>query len=974
MLTCAVQAAPAQEPARSLTQYYHTAWTARDGAPSDVAALAQTKDGYLWLGSSTGLFRFDGVRFESYEPPGGGPPLVNATRLLAARDGALWIGFLVGGVAMIDGDTIRRYGTADGLPTGGTFALAQDSSGAIWAGSIGGLGKFDNGRWRTVGENEGFVGAEVSSLVVSGRGDLWVSAGAGVFRLPRGQARFELVERTARGPTGGWEAYIAEAPDGRIWASDRRGLRLLFPAAARESVRLPPVPEPMVLAIDRTGVMWAALREGLQRVEPGTLPARPDQERMTIDQGLSGRNVSAILEDREGNIWVATVGGLDQFRPNKFVRVMFPQGTVGGFALAAADSGRVWVGSTTRHPMRVGDVIAEHPVAQRQTDFAWRDTDGSIWLGGDRGLWHSRGRSFARVALPDFPFITVWAMTRDAAGHPWVSLGRRYPGVFRQVDGEWLANAGHPDMPRSMATVMTAADNGRLWLGYARDGAAWWRGDSVRVFSPQEMNLGAVFALAARGRHVWAGGEQGLARLAGNRFHHVKSRDGPGFRLVTGIVERPDGELWVHGATGVARIPAAEVARLAGDTTYHVSAEWLDFNDGLDGAPSMGPLPSMIAGTDGRLWVATNVEVVWLDPDRIARNPRPPPVVIQRITAGERTFPIVPGLELPVHTRSLKIEFTALSLTIPERVRFRYQLSGSDDGWQHSDRRDASYTNLSPGSYRFRVIAANEDGLWNEEGATLDFIIPPSVFESRWFLAVWVAALSLLAWLAYRLRLRRMAVGLRVRYQAVLSERSRIAQELHDTLLQGFTGITIQLRAIQRVIGKQPEEGAAALERALGAADTALRDARHMIWDMHAVELESHDLPEALEGAARSVIAGGPVALEFTMQGAPRRLTPTVETSVLRIGREAVLNALKHASATRVLVRLEYEADSIRLEVRDDGSGILPSAAEGAVARGHLGIAGIRDRVRRGGGTVDITGQPGKGTSVLVRLPIDENT
>jgi len=254
------------------------------------------------------------------------------------------------------------------------------------------------------------------------------------------------------------------------------------------------------------------------------------------------------------------------------------------------------------------------------------------------------------------------------------------------------------------------------------------------------------------------------------------------------------------------------------------------------------------------------------------------------------------------------------------------------------------------------------------------FTIPPSVLQSRWFLLVWVAALGLLTWLAYRLRMRQVAIGLRARYQGVLSERARIAQELHDTLLQGFTGITIQLRAIQRVIRQRPEEGAASLEDALTAADTALRDARHMIWDLHSVELEGHDLPEALEGALRSVTAGAAVTLEFTVGGERRRLAPLAETTVLRVGREAVLNALKHANPAQLRVRLEYEARSLTLMVRDDGTGIAPGALDAAAAQGHLGMAGIRDRVRRSGGTVDVTSEPGHGTTVLVRLPINDAT
>jgi signal transduction histidine kinase len=441
--------------------------------------------------------------------------------------------------------------------------------------------------------------------------------------------------------------------------------------------------------------------------------------------------------------------------------------------------------------------------------------------------------------------------------------------------------------------------------------------------------------------------------------------------MITGIVQTNNGDLWLHSAPGIARIPAAEVSRAIADTLYRVSAEWLDYRDGLDGAPSVGPVPTMIAASDGRLWFATNLDLASLDPNRIPRNPLPPPVVIERLTSGEKAFPLTKDLTLPVHTRSLRIEYTALSLSIPERLRFRYQLIGSDEGWQEGGgRREANYTNLRPGSYRFRVIAANEDGVWNEAGATLDFTIPPSFTQSRWFAAIWVLALSALAWIAYRLRMRQLAAGLRVRYEAALSERTRIAQELHDTLLQGFTGITMQLRAIQRTISRQPEEGAAALEKALTTADTTLRDARNTIWDMRAVELHGRELPEALEGAVRSVMAGTSIALDFTVQGQRRSLAAEVETTALRVGREAVLNVIKHADAQRVEVRLEYSSRLLILQIQDDGRGISAGTAEAAAMDGHLGISGMRARAHRVGGTVDIASGPGGGTIVRLSLPV----
>jgi signal transduction histidine kinase len=481
-----------------------------------------------------------------------------------------------------------------------------------------------------------------------------------------------------------------------------------------------------------------------------------------------------------------------------------------------------------------------------------------------------------------------------------------------------------------------------------------------------------VLAIHVRGAHVWVGGEFGLAVLEGGRFRPVVGKNGTDFRGTSGIVETGDDEVWLHGSIGITRIPAVDVQQLMQDSTYQVEYERLDFHDGLEGAAQqIRPQPTVIAGTDGKLWFVTTTSVAWLDPRAIPRNRVPPPVVIRRLIAGNKAYLTRPDLKLPVHTTTLRIDYTALSLSIPERVRFRYQLVGSDTAWQEAGgRREAFYTNLAPGSYRFRVIAANDDGVWNGIGAALDFTIPPSFRQTRWFLAVWVAAVAGVAWLAYLARVRQVAGGLQLGYLAALAERTRIAQELHDTLLQGFTGITLQLRAIERMLVKRPRESAEALKNVLASADTALRDARHMIWDMRAVELEGRDLAEALENAARHAMAGSTAELGFTVQGERRRLPLAVETTALRVGREAVLNAVNHAAPRSVRVGLEYGPRSLTLRVADDGTGIPPGAMDAAAAGEHLGIAGMRDRAHRVGGTLDITSEPGHGTAVSMSLPI----
>ena len=972
----------AQEPVRTLSQLYHTAWTTRDGAPADILALAQTVDGFLWLGTSAGLFRFDGIRFELFEPPPHQAlPAGNISALLALRNGGLWVGYRLGGASLIERGSIRSYGEGDGLPPGTVWTFAADSDGTMWVGARGGLARLDQGRWHTVGPDEGFSGTQVHSILVDRTRRIWVAATDGVFARRPGAARFDRVEASPSSPGLALKAetWLAEGPDGAIWASSYdRGLRELAHSAdgRPEAASWPRLLQSDPMLIDRGGAMWVSTRgPGIQRfwlhpprdAAPGTEP-----QRLTRAQGLSSDAAHSLLEDREGNVWAGTGGGLDRFRRTKLARVGLP-GSGGGFALAPADSGAVWIGSFDHHPVRVGAGIKEFPAVPADVEVAYRDRGGVIWLGSPVGLWRSARGGFARVRLPDVTNIGVQAITQDGADKLWISLVRQ--GVYRMTDGRWAPFGDKPGLPRAAAIVLTTDEAGRTWFGYTANRVAVLESETVRLYTANDgLSVGNVLAIHVRGAHVWVGGDLGLALLAGGRFRPVTGKNSLGFRGTSGIVETPDGEVWLHGAIGITRIPAVEVRRAVGDSTYQVENERLDFRDGLDGvAAQIRPQPTVIAATDGRLWFATTSDVAWLDPSAVPRNLLPPPVVIRQLTAGNKSYPITPDLELPVHTTALRIEYTALSLSIPDRVRFRYQLTGSDEGWQDvGGRREAIYTNLGPGSYRFRVIAANDDGVWNEAGAAFDFTIPPSFTQTRWFVAVWVAALGGLVWLAYLACMQQVASGLRMRYQVALAERTRIAQELHDTLLQAFTGITLQLGAIQRRLAQRGQEGAEALKDVLASADTALRDARHMIWDMRPAELEDQDLAAALETAARSAVAESPATLVFAVKGDRRRLPLSVETTALRVGSEAVLNAVTHAAPRTVRVSIEYGPRFVTVRVVDDGVGIAPGAMDAAVKGKHLGISGMRERAKRAGGALEISSERGRGTAVSVSLPIGE--
>jgi signal transduction histidine kinase/ligand-binding sensor domain-containing protein len=969
--TCALSAvlctaAHAQDVPRSLSQFEHKAWTLRDGAPAYVSMIAQTTDGVLWLGTSTGLYRFDGARFEPFAgPPGQSLSQANVSALLAMPDGTLWVGYRLGGASRIGTNGVTDFGEREGLPGGTVWQFARDSDGVIWAGTNRGLARLDGDHWSRVGTERGLPGNYANPLAVDGRGIVWVGTDSGVFAMSRGARKFETRFRTRL-----WMGHVREAPDGSIWGSvEGRGLVRLSDARGGA----PPSGQPVTaeatgsLFIDAGANAWISVKGGLARLALRESPGAIAPQRLLRADGLSGGDVHTMFEDHEHNIWVGTEGGLDRFRPTKLRSVPLPT-TLSTPSLVAREDGGVLVASWSNSPVSIGGDGRMRTVASVRDSIqcAYRDWHGVVWLGGARGLWRQQGPAFVRVELPTDVRQGIQSISIDDEDRLWISLVRK--GVYRRTGDAWMKLDYQPDP----AVYIFSDRAGRTWLGYTNNRLVRVEGDSSRTYTTTDgLRVGNVLAIQVRGEHVWIGGERGVAQLSHDRIVQLTGADGDTFRGSSGIVETADGELWLNGAGGVTRIAAEEVREAVRDTTHRVRFERLDFHDGVDGAPAqLRPLPTAIEGTDGRLWFVTGNAAMWLDPRNVLRNRLPPPVQIRSLAVGDSSYAPRATQTLPTGTKALQIRYTALSLSVPEHVHFRYQLAGNDTGWMDvGTRRDAYYTNLRPGNYRFRVVASNEDGVWNDAGAAMDIVIPPTFAQTRWFLALCVLAAALATWMLYRLRVRSLANSLRSRFDATLAERTRIAGELHDTLLQGFTGITLHLQRVHGQLKGQPE-AAASLSRVLAQADAAIRAARCTVTDMRTQELDELDLPSALAEAARNAVADTTIEMRIAIIGESHRLERSIELTVLRIAREAIANAVKHANPHHVEIVLSYEPRELRLRVSDDGCGFSRIDAEVAPSGGHWGIVGMRERAASLRGVLEIAGAPTGGTIVTLALPI----
>lgn len=996
-LLLALLAVPAWalDAALPVAQAHHTTWRDDAQAPSNIVAMAQTPDGFLWLGTGGGLVRFDGVRFQRVDPLAGHAQLSGSiTALHALPDGRLLIGHRFGGVSMLGPGGLQHFHGVPGLPVGNCWDFAVDAAGDVWGAFTGGVARLKDGHW------QGFAldGQPVPfrTLVRDAKGTLWVTARTGAYALAPGANAFQRVQAALPA-----FPYLSLSPDGQVWAADFSRQRLVALAREGEQFRAASGVVPLAFPaqadrhwFDGDGGLWVRSGEGLLRMpRPAEGPVvdgvrRPEVQAFGDGQGLQA-DAQSFLEDREGNVWIGTAAGLHRLRQAHVTRVPL-LGADGGVGVAAAADGGVWAISELGGLYRVAapgqPPLQVQPLglAGQRLTHVHRDARGVVWVGSTSALWRIEpGRPPQQVPRPDegdapegMAFAPVHALATDASGDLWAHLVVK--GTFKRVGQRWQLLDNDP-----ASRIMSMANDpqGRLWIGYVDRGAARVDGDQVLQLGPaQGLDIGAISALHARGLRVWLGGQRGIALYEDGRMRTMPL---PGEAVqpavVTGLVETPDGDLWVHAASGLLRISQAEWRRALDVPGHAPLVRRFDGDDGLQGSASqIRPLPSLVQAADGRLWAAMPSGLFVIDPARLRRNTLPPTVLLQAVVAdGRMRVPSQP-LQLPTGgVAELRLDYTATSLGMPQRVRFRYRLLGYDADWREAGaRREASYTRVGPGRYEFEVMAANEDGVWTDQPARVALTVPPAWWQTRSF----AAALLLLALgtgaLLYRWRVRALAQRLRAQADVRLRERERIARDLHDTLLQGVTGLTLQ---VQAAADEAPAGSAlqARLLHALGRAQDVMDEGRDRVSALRAPgggpvagtgAGRRSSLPRALSAALDELAIDFPrIRCLFEQRGTARPVQPAVADELVLIGREAVCNALVHAGARRVVLRLRYGSRTLLLRVTDDGGGFNARQAEAAARAGHFGLAGMRERAAAIGARLRIHSGP-RGTVVVLTV------
>lgn len=961
LLWCAPS--PAQQPASRLQeQYTHTAWGALDNAPVDILNITQTSDGWLWLAAGTGLYRFDGRRYERVDSVEGHALLsTNVRTLYAPPEGGLWVGYRMGGgISYFHNGQARHYAAGQGLPAGAITSIARAPDGALWVAARDGLARLDGDRFVTIGAQAGLPQRRARQVLFDRGGRQWVAMQGGIYS--RADQRAPFRQAWPHGDLRG----MALAPDGAVWASDVDSYYRMQPDSPAGEAAARPALSGTNMHYDRDGNMWLFRAGGMERRSAGSSEAGQQQD-------LNGGLPQSFFQDREGNVWIGTSAGLNRFRRNRLLTL--PLQTIFNHpAIAPVNGGGVWAGD------RVGALHALGPEGERRSVLSghisalYRDPDGVLWAGNDDEVWSVDGGRVERYQLPpEARSYEVQAMSRAAGGGLWVSVVRE--GLYLLKDGRWQRQ---PTLPLTapaaqdqFPTCLIDGGDGALWAGYMRNHIVRIANGRTAIFGVEQgVELGNVLTMYRHKKQLWAGGERGVAWFDGQRFVPLHGRKGETFRGVSGIALTAQGDLWLFGTEGLSRVSAEQVALARRVHGHEVEYERFDAHDGLLGAASqLRPMPSLVLGDDGLLWMATANRINWIDPSRITRNPVPPAVMVQGVAIGEQRYSPLPGLELPHSTSSLRLDYTALSLGVPERVRFRYRLDGVDNDWQDpGTRRQAFYTNLDPGHYRFRVMAANEDGVWNPQEAQLAFSIPPMFIETIWFKLLCALALGLTLWVAYRLRLRHVTNQLRRRLEDRADERERIARALHDTFLQSVQGLMLR---VQTLLKRLPPGGEAyqLVEKILNQADQVLAEGREQVSGLRSVGAWQHDLPRLFSELGQKLREEHAADFALIVTGQLSALTDHAGEHLFHIGREALLNAFRHAGACRIELELGYGRDHITLEVRDDGRGIPDDVLAAGELPGHWGLIGMRERAAKIDATLDLWCRFALGTVVQVRVP-----
>jgi signal transduction histidine kinase/ligand-binding sensor domain-containing protein len=969
----------ALDPTRHISQYGHTAWRVQDGTVDVAGQITQTADGYLWLGTSNGLQRFDGVKFVRYAPPGLNLPTRNFTFLRGARDGSLWIG-MARGLLRLKNEKLQSYTGPN--ETSGINSILEDDEGTIWVtryrlhSGEGPLCRVEGNGLHCFGKEDGIPVRYGLGLTKDRSGNIWFGS-EGLCRWSHGTVTTYFENLRNRQDAGNGVLEAAVGASGEAWAvidgvGPDLGIRH-FSGGTWTPYIVPGLDGPRVAAqtifIDRNQSLWIGTNnKGLYRVHDGIA------DHYGSSDGLSGDSVNHFYEDHEGNIWVVTDGGLDIFRDTAVVSYWSPQGLSGStYSILALRDDSVWIGEGSAVDILKGSHLSVLPgkdLSGSNVASLFQDHRGVVWVGaGGKLMTYERGR-FEKVLTTEGNFS---AIVEDTNQNIW-ALAATY-GLFR-INGR-IAQKILPEKRGSRWTGLLPDPAGGIWIVAGNGDLTHFADGNARTVALDQSDgsLAVLGMVADSDGSVLEYTTNGLFRWDNRGWKVLDNRNGLPCNVIYSALKGGDGSLWLYAQCGLIKLERLEVEKWYQRSDSKLAIEVFDKFDGAHpDSVFYRSQPTASKTSDGRLWFVNNAVAQTIDPKQVYKNLTPPPVYVEKIVADRKDFASENGLRLPALSRDVEIDYTALSFVVPQKVRFRYKLEGRDTSWQEPEtRRQAFYNDLRPGHYRFHVIACNNSGVWNEEGASLDFSIAPAWYQSNWFRAACGATFLLLLWLVYQLRLRQLRHQFSIGLEARVNERTRIARDLHDTLLQSFHGLLLRFQTVYALLPSRPEEAKQSLGSVIDQAAQAITESRDAVQGLRSSTTESNNLAVAIRSFGEELSSDetnrNSAVFQVQVEGTPRNLNPILRDEVYRIACEALRNSFQHAQAKHIEVEIHYDPGQIRLRVRDDGKGIDPKVLAGDGRQGHYGLHGMRERAEVVGGKLTVWSDLDSGTEVELSIP-----
>jgi ligand-binding sensor domain-containing protein/signal transduction histidine kinase len=964
-LICLAGEARALDPNHTLSQYLREQWTTdNDFSGGAIAAITQTADGYLWMGTEKGLVRFDGVNFRlttSFSEFSGDPvsglttdrdgrlcvifwgagvlcyrdgkfvnlaPILRRTTLEVAgswreEDGASLLTDLIDGMLRVRGDNVQVLAAPAVLPPSLVLAMAEARDGKIWLGTAAGLFYFADGRTTSV---TGISDKKINCLLPVGDRELWVGTSQGLYR--GNGARFRRVDLPPALTTVEVLALLRDH-DGNIWVGTTRGL----------------------LRINAFGVSFSD------------------------EADFGGRGINALFEDREGNLWVGGGRGLERIRDSIFVTYTPDAGSA-----HSKDGGPIYVDSENRtwfapaggglYVMRDGRAqVFKSSLLQNEVIYSIAGGKNEIWIGtqhsGLKRLEYRNGviGGKAYTQANGLAENSVFAVYQSQDGVLWA--GTLTSGISKFKDGRFVTYTTADGLASNTVSAILETRDGTVWFATPNGLSSLSRGHWTTYATGDGLPSNSVNCLFEDSSGVlWIGTSRGLAFFKSGRVQVPREAPDSLREEAFGISEDKEGWLWIATSGHVLRVSDQKLSSGA-----LRSAEICEYGaaDGLPNTMGVKRSRSVVADGEGRIWFSLTRGLSVVDPSHTTGTSAPALPHVEAIMADNDPIAGSEVVRIPSSRKRITFVYSGLSLAVPERVRFRYSLDGFDRGWSEpTAAREAVYTNLSPGSYRFRVIASNSYRQWNDSEAAISLEVDPAYWQTWWFRGSCVAAFLALLGAFYQLRLRQVARQFNIRLEERVGERTRIARDLHDTFLQ-----TIQGSKLVVDDALEPSTDPIRMRRAMQQLSvwlaSAMQEGRAALNSLRTATTQTNDLAEALRRVTVDGLIPSSMAVTFSVVGDAKEMHPIVRDEIYRIGYEAIRNACVHSGASRLEVELRYARD-LTLRVDDNGTGIDPAIADRA-KDGHFGLQGMRERAARIGGKLKLGSSSNSGTEIKLIVP-----